>query len=446
MEKVSKECQKKYEQLKQTQSAEIAAEVRQIRANIDKKQEIWESDLIGLMGNIETGNKKLVEMSAGLKKLVEENKGKIEGNENRIAQVEKELVENRRRQWEKHTEIEQQRKNDQSKMTAELNSVGKEVLSLKQELRTQRELRETGNPPPIQQIAKEIPRSETVPTPLEEATPSGKCKGIQGLGSSEFPLPTFDENTGINPVTYLRQLEEFFKFRGVQQKHWLAVAKRSVIGSMSKQWVEATSAKFQNYEHFRKEFLATWWSAAQQGIIKCSLYQSKYDPSAGLSLSAHFLKYVTMASCLEPTLSDYEVIEAVRCHYPAEIQKLLVTTKMNTVTEALEVLKRLEMLEERMVNSRAEIKQDPTTHHNFSNRNRNEGQRGAGPVRQVQRYNDRDRRSWEDTRGRERYRGRNYGRGRSEEREQPPEEQRNNGPLERERSPRGRQPEPRREN
>jgi hypothetical protein len=219
-----------------------------------------------------------------------------------------------------------------------------------------------------------------------------------------------------------------------------------MTGSMSKQWVEATSAKFQNYEQFKKEFLATWWSASQQGIIKCSLYQSKYDPSAGLSLSAHFLKYVTMASCLEPTLSDYEVIEAVRCHYPAEIQKLLVTTKLNTVTEALEVLKRLEMLEERMTHSSREIKQDPATQNNFSNRNRNEGPRGAGPVRQVQRYMDRERRNWNEDRGRDRYRGRNYGRGRSEEREQPPEGTRNNGPPERERSPRGRQPEPRREN
>jgi hypothetical protein len=153
-----------------------------------------------------------------------------------------------------------------------------------------------------------------------------------------------------------------------------------------------------------------------------------------------------MASCLEPTLSDYEIIEAVRCHYPAEIQKLLVTTRMNTVTEALEVLKRLEMLEARMMNPGTEIKRDPATQNNFSNRNRNEGPRGAGPVRQVQRYTDRDRRNWENNRGRERYRGRSYGRGRSEEREQPPDEQRNNGPPERERSPRGRQPELRREN
>jgi hypothetical protein len=83
-----------------------------------------------------------------------------------------------------------------------------------------------------------------------------------------------------------------------------------------------------------------------------------------------------MASYLEPKLSDYEVIEAERCHYPPEIQKLLVTTKMNTVAEALEVLKRLEMLEERTANFRAEVKQDHTQHNYFQNRARNENEGG----------------------------------------------------------------------
>jgi hypothetical protein len=84
----------------------------------------------------------------------------------------------------------------------------------------------------------------------------------------------------------------------------------------------------------------SFWQPIGQ-LLKYNLYKSKYDPSAGLSLAAHFLKYVTMASYLEPKLSDYEVIEAARCHYPPEIQKFLVTTKMNTIAEALEALKRL---------------------------------------------------------------------------------------------------------
>jgi hypothetical protein len=143
------------------------------------------------------------------------------------------------------------------------------------------------------------------------------------LGHNEFALPNFDESKGMNPVAHVRQLEEFFQFRGIPQKLWLIVAKKSIVGSVSKQWLEATNTKFSSYEHFKSEFLATWWSAAQQGLVKCKLYQSKYDKTAGLSLSAHFLKFATMASYLEPKLTDCEIIEALRCHYPQEIQKML---------------------------------------------------------------------------------------------------------------------------
>jgi hypothetical protein len=49
---VRQECQKKYEQLKQTQSAEIAAEFRQIKAGLNKREEILEKELIGLKGQM----------------------------------------------------------------------------------------------------------------------------------------------------------------------------------------------------------------------------------------------------------------------------------------------------------------------------------------------------------------------------------------------------------
>jgi hypothetical protein len=35
------------------------------------------------------------------------------------------------------------------------------------------------------------------------------------LSSSELPLPLFDEAKNNNPVSHIRQLDEFMKFRGV---------------------------------------------------------------------------------------------------------------------------------------------------------------------------------------------------------------------------------------
>jgi hypothetical protein len=71
------------------------------------------------------------------------------------------------------------------------------------------------------------------------------------LGSTEFALPTFDENKGMNPQLYIGQLEEFLQFRGIQQRHWLTVAKKSIVGSVSKQWLEAICSKLTSYEQFK---------------------------------------------------------------------------------------------------------------------------------------------------------------------------------------------------
>jgi hypothetical protein len=171
----------------------------------------------------------------------------------------------------------------------------------------------------------------------------------------------------------------------------LIVAKKSIVGSVSQQWLEATSLKFISCEQFKSEFLSTWWSAAQQGLVKCRLYQSKYDESTGLSLSDHFFKYATMASYLEPKLTDNEIIESLRCHYPQEIQKLLVSTKLNTVAEVLEVLKRLELMEERTAVFDTGPRHNNSPQRGSQNRGGDSRFEGAGQVRQVQRYNPRDR-------------------------------------------------------
>ena len=50
-----------------------------------------------------------------------------------------------------------------------------------------------------------------------------------------------DDDSDTNPVLYLRRLDEFIKLRNVPKSLELTVAYKSIIGYMSKQWVEAVS-------------------------------------------------------------------------------------------------------------------------------------------------------------------------------------------------------------
>jgi hypothetical protein len=165
------------------------------------------------------------------------------------------------------------------------------------------------------------------------------------LSSSELPLPQFNEAKGTNPVYHIRQLDEFMQFRGVPKALQLAVAYRSTKGQMSKQWAETASWNLKDYPEFRREFLKAWWSSSRQSLVKCRLYQGKYHRNSLLSLSAYFLQQATTASYLEPKLSDTEIIEAVRFHYPIQIQRAMLSNQLTSIGETLDLLKRVEVME-----------------------------------------------------------------------------------------------------
>jgi hypothetical protein len=317
--KVREECHKKYDQLEKRFSSEIAAGIRQVHTKISNIEENRERELSALKEQMKLDNKKLeentakellalkgrIEMdyrrhdetSSDIQHQVRENREWIKQNETSVAEIveavnnldlniqrvdqraEKEAEEHQRRLRESSTRLECKIQQNQEKVAQEMSKLEQEVVGLKLDLCAQAEIRVSGTPIAIPSTSQEPVSREPVHSPLEEIATLEGAKGVQGISSGEFPLPLFDEYASVNPVAHLRHLEEFFVFRGIHKKHWLTVAKRSIGGSMSRQWLEATSSKFTNYEQFKKEFLATWWSAAQQGLTKCNLYQSKFDPS-----------------------------------------------------------------------------------------------------------------------------------------------------------------------
>jgi hypothetical protein len=129
----------------------------------------------------------------------------------------------------------------------------------------------------------------------------------------------------------LEQLDEFLNLKGIPEAYQLAVARKSVVGNLSRQWLEAISGKLKSYEGFRQAFLSAWWSPSQQSLVKCSIYQGKYDRRSKLTLSGRFLKCAAMASHLERRPSDTEVIEAIRCHFPIHVQRAMLGTQLRAV-------------------------------------------------------------------------------------------------------------------
>jgi hypothetical protein len=92
------------------------------------------------------------------------------------------------------------------------------------------------------------------------ANPSAKVLLSSYLTNSELPIPLYDDALEINPVSHLRLLEEFFQFCNVP-KSLCGDSVRSIIGHLSKQWMEAIAHRLTDYEAFKEAFLNTWWSS-----------------------------------------------------------------------------------------------------------------------------------------------------------------------------------------
>jgi len=175
------------------------------------------------------------------------------------------------------------------------------------------------------------------------AEPSAQiCSANKFMAPSDLTLPRFDDSSKVNAIFFLRQLDEFMKLKAVPVQFQLAIAFRSVTDPIAVQWLSTISSSIHNYEQFKLAFKRNFWSASKQSIIKCSIYQDRYQRGSDLSMSEHFLKYAVLASYLEPKMSDVEFMDAIKFHYPTYVQNSLATAQLTSIQDGLDLLKRLE--------------------------------------------------------------------------------------------------------
>jgi hypothetical protein len=58
------------------------------------------------------------------------------------------------------------------------------------------------------------------------------------------------------------------------------------------------------------------------------------------------MKHATTAFYLEPKLNPNEIVEILRNHYPIHIQRIMLSSQLNSIEDALDLLKRVEVMEQ----------------------------------------------------------------------------------------------------
>jgi hypothetical protein len=351
-DRLIKNCERKNEELRKEIESNLDSEARRITNLVGQAKREFQSELLAAKEQMDEGQEKLSSAISTLSKEVNDRfTQQKESTDNAISQ-EKSVLE------DKFGEI-------QAKFVALENKIS-EMPRTAVVVEPQATSDTTQPPSAVDQIDQRAGGyrnlgqvDEDRPCPCETnnctvcMSMNGNDRSMNGnvsqvstfLSTNELPLPTFDECKEVNPVYFLRQLDEFMKLKGIPRALQLPIAYRSIVGHMSKQWIETVARDIRDYDEFRQAFLNTFWSSTRQSLVRCNLYQGKYNRNAGLTLSGHFLKFATMASYLDPRPSDVEIIEAIRFHYPMGIQKSMLSSQLRGIGEALDLLKRIEVME-----------------------------------------------------------------------------------------------------
>jgi len=107
----------------------------------------------------------------------------------------------------------------------------------------------------------------------------------------------------------------------------------------------ATKEHVKSYEEFKINFFHQFWSKISQSNTAAQFYRCRCDKCTYGSVASHLLQYALLGTALQPTMSVLNVIEAVTSSNPPWVEKLFVTSNIETIHDALSVLNKLEAID-----------------------------------------------------------------------------------------------------
>lgn len=171
------------------------------------------------------------------------------------------------------------------------------------------------------------------------------CSVTSFIAPSDLTVPCFYDGSKVNTVFHQRQLDDCVKSDCMP--HQAGIADRFIADPLAVEWVSAFVRSIYDYAQFRAAFRRNFWSTSKQSAVKCSTYRNKYHRGSNVSMSERFLKYVEPANCLEPKISDVELINEVKFRFPVPGRNGLACAQLSFVQVALELLQRREFIQAR---------------------------------------------------------------------------------------------------
>jgi hypothetical protein len=162
----------------------------------------------------------------------------------------------------------------------------------------------------------------------------------------DLALPTFEGLPEQNAQAHLNALAKFIQVKNIPSPLHLAVARRSLKGFSVTTWGDAIWDQLKTFGDFQKAFLDKCWGLQCQAKVRLGIYQDRYDPRGELDYCDHLMKYAVKAKYLEPPMSSFEFLNAVKEHYLISVRKAWVVAKPQTLQDAAAFLSDVMSVEE----------------------------------------------------------------------------------------------------
>jgi hypothetical protein len=165
---------------------------------------------------------------------------------------------------------------------------------------------------------------------------NNNCRFVKGTlnNTLDLVLPTFEGLPEQKAKATLNALTEFIQIKNIPPPLHLAVARRSVNGVSVTTWADAIWDQLKTFDDFRDAFLDKFWSLQCQAKVRLEIYQDRHDPRGTLNYSDHLSKYAVKAKYLEPQMSNFEFLNALKEHYPVSVRKAWIVAKPQTLKDA----------------------------------------------------------------------------------------------------------------
>jgi hypothetical protein len=118
----------------------------------------------------------------------------------------------------------------------------------------------------------------------------------------ELTLPKFSNCKSQHIVNFLEELDTYFQLKAVPVEIKLPLTIKSITDDYVRQWVTTIHKEIKDYDRFKQAIIELLWSPQVQSQV-CSIYQDKFGRTGYDSLSAHFMRYATVAANLTPRMS-----------------------------------------------------------------------------------------------------------------------------------------------